>query len=449
MKDIATLLITTFQADVTPPLGSPLCGGLVPPAKKIVDPLSARGIILFTDDLPIVLCAIDWAGIYNESHDLWRDAIAAAAGTSRDRVSVHTLHQHDAPMTDRSLANFLEKQKVVLEGTQGSSVKFEKDAISLNFEKEAIERVAQAICLSLNTLQPVSHVSMGKAKVNEFASNRRILGKNGKIECTRFSSCKMEQVRRMDEGLVDPFVRSIGLWNKDKPLVSLSYYASHPQSFYGRGAVSYDTVGLARALREATLPDAAHIHFNGAGGNITAGKYNDGTPINRFKLAGHLAVGMEKAWDNSVKLPITAANLKWKIKSVSLPLASYYDDMESIKALMNNETAPIVDRVCAAQQLVYEELIQSGRTIDISCLKLGPASLLHLPGELFVEYQLAAQAMRPSEMVCLAAYGDCGPVYIGTKASYEQGGYGWLPNWTRVGAQVERTLLDAMCELLK
>ncbi|MCL4216039.1 MAG: hypothetical protein KJ052_03400, partial [Candidatus Hydrogenedentes bacterium] len=48
--------LATFQVDVTPPLGAPLCLGGVEPVKQIDDPLSARGIVLFPgDELPIVL----------------------------------------------------------------------------------------------------------------------------------------------------------------------------------------------------------------------------------------------------------------------------------------------------------------------------------------------------------------------------------------------------------
>ena len=39
-----TLRASVFTADVTPPIGSPLCGGSVPPAQTIADPLSARGV---------------------------------------------------------------------------------------------------------------------------------------------------------------------------------------------------------------------------------------------------------------------------------------------------------------------------------------------------------------------------------------------------------------------
>ena len=60
--DEAPLRIAPFQADVTPPLGAPLCDALVPPAKEIVDRLSARGVVLLSSEKPIVLVALDWVG---------------------------------------------------------------------------------------------------------------------------------------------------------------------------------------------------------------------------------------------------------------------------------------------------------------------------------------------------------------------------------------------------
>jgi hypothetical protein len=71
-----------------------------------------------------------------------------------------------------------------------------------------------------------------------------------------------------------------------------------------------------------------------------------------------------------------------------------------------------------------------------------------MPGELFVEYQLAAQQMRPQETVCMAAYGDYGPGYIGTEIAYTQGGYEVGPNSSNTAPAVERVLMDAMKHLL-
>ena len=84
------LRVATFKVDVTPPIGSPLCDALVPPATGVNDPLSARGIVLKADDQkPVVLVAVDWVGIGNEGHDAWRNAIAEACDTTPDRVCVH------------------------------------------------------------------------------------------------------------------------------------------------------------------------------------------------------------------------------------------------------------------------------------------------------------------------------------------------------------------------
>ena len=50
--------------------------------------------------------------------------------------------------------------------------------------------------------------------------------------------------------------------------------------------------------------------------------------------------------------------------------------------------------------------------------------MLQLPGEPFVQYQLAAQRMRPDRFVCVAGYGDCGMGYIGGDRIFtDRGGY--------------------------
>ena len=59
--------------------------------------LRAKGIVLSGSGLPIVLCAVDWIGIGNESQDAFKARLAKAASTIPSRVAVHTVHQHDAP----------------------------------------------------------------------------------------------------------------------------------------------------------------------------------------------------------------------------------------------------------------------------------------------------------------------------------------------------------------
>ena len=91
------LRLATFMADITPPVGAPIYTGT---ARSIVDPLEARGVILSGSAKPIVIVALDWCEVRNKSYDLWRSELAAAAGTTRERVLLSCVHQHDAPYTD-------------------------------------------------------------------------------------------------------------------------------------------------------------------------------------------------------------------------------------------------------------------------------------------------------------------------------------------------------------
>ena len=71
-----------------------------------------------------------------------------------------------------------------------------------------------------------------------------------------------------------------------------------------------------------------------------------------------------------------------------------------------------------------------------------------MPGELFVEYQLAAQALRPNLFVAMAAYGDYAPGYIGTEISYSQGGYETSERASKVDKSCEQVLMAGVKQLL-
>jgi hypothetical protein len=432
----ADVQIAVFQADVTPPIGSPLCHGNVSNVVIVVDPLTARGVVLLpAKQKPIVLCAVDWVANSNGGYDEWREALAKAAGTTVERVAVHTVHQHDAPGCDFTTEEFL--------ATQGLTNKFS----NVTFAREAIARTARAVREAMQQPQPVTHVGIGQAKVEQFASARRVLGPDGKVKYTRTSACRIPAARAEPEGVIDPFIRALSFWDGDQPRVVLNYYATHPMSYYGKGGVSADTVGIARAMREAALSGVPHIYFTGAGGNVTAGKYNDGAPENRPVLAQRLARGMEEAWKATRKSPLRAPDIEWRVKPVALPLREELADEAPALKMLADVSAKSGDRARAARQLAWSRRCKAGHRIGLSCLRLGSVFVLHMPGELFVEYQLAAQKMRPDATVCMAAYGDDGCGYIGTEIAYSQGGYE-TGKVSQVAPQVEDVLMTAMKALL-
>jgi hypothetical protein len=133
---------------------------------------------------------------------------------------------------------------------------------------------------------------------------------------------------------------------------------------------------------------------------------------------------------------------------VALPLAPHLEEARLVAAL-EDKAAKVGERAKAANDLAWLRRCKAGDTIDVACLHLGPARVLHLPGELFVEYQLAAQAMRPDRFIAMAAYGDYGPGYIGTEVAYSQGGYETRPSSSLVAPSVEGVLMDAIRRLLR
>lgn len=424
------LSVAVFRADATPPLGSPAAYG---PARKIEDPLSARGIVLLGAGKPVVLCAVDWIGIGNSGHDQWRAKLAEAAGTTPDRVAVHTLHQHDAPRCDFAHEEIL--ASIGLGGTR----------YDVEFARRVIRNTAAAVRQAVRQPSRVTQLGVGRAVVEKVASNRRILGSDGKVVLARMSSCRNPEAVAAPEGVIDPVLRMLSFWDRDRPIVCLSYYATHPVSHYGQGYVTADFVGLARAQRERELSGLPHIHFNGAGGNVAAGKYNDGSPAARVALTERMVEALRKAWEATAKRPVDAQDVEWRVVRVKLPPAEHLN----AETLRRTLADPGAERFRAAGQLAFLERVQRGHGFELSCLRVKDAYVLHMPGELFVEYQLAAQQMKPQATVCMAAYGDYGPWYIGTEIAYWQGGYETGRTVSNVAPQVERVLMQGLRELLK
>jgi hypothetical protein len=155
---------------------------------------------------------------------------------------------------------------------------------------------------------------------------------------------------------------------------------------------------------------------------------------------------MQRAFDSTKQFPLSAADIGWSIEPVALPVAGHLDETKLRADLATFDPKQFFG---AADELAWVLRCKSGHKIDLACLRVGPARVLHMPGELFVEYQLAAKAMRPDLQVMMAAYGDYAPGYIGTAAAYPEGGYETSPRASHVAPEVEAVLLAGVKKLLE
>jgi hypothetical protein len=402
------LHLATFSADVTPPLGHPLCGGWIEPVRGVDDPLEAVGVVLLGAGAPVVLCGVDWCGLRNDAHQVWRQALARAAHTTPERVALHCVHPHNAPFAD------LEAQRQI------GRVPGAPRSLDVAFYDKAVTRTASALKESLGRTSPFTHIGMGQAKVEKVASNRRILGDDGKVRSVRYSATKDPRIRAEPEGLIDPWLKTLSFWKEDRPLAALNYYATHPMSYYGDGRVSSDFCGLARRKRAADEGKVFQVYFTGCAGNVTAGKYNDGDKANRPVLRDRIHAAMLAAWKATRRHALDTFG--WRVAPLQLlPRTEKSFQEEESRRVLQDVHAGKAQRGNAAFQLAWLE--RKDRPIDVACLDLSPVLVLHLPGEPFIEYQLAAQQLRKDRFVCVAGYGDGGPGYIPTDRAYLEGGY--------------------------
>lgn len=412
--------LSVFQADVTPPLGHPLLaiGSGDPRAVTIKDRLLAKGLVLHGPAQPIVLVAVDWCELRNDAYARWRDVLAAAAGTTVQRVLVSCLHQHDAPYFD------LTAQKLLAASPGGGTI------CDLDFHESIVQKVAKALTASLPNGRNVTHLGIGQARVDQVASSRRVVLPESKVTFSRPGRTTSAVLRSLPDGEIDPWLKSLSFWEGDQPLVVVSSYACHPMSYYGAGEVSADFVGMARARREQDTPGVLQIYLTGCSGDVTAGKYNDGSPANRRVLADRLYDAMTEAARRTTRHPVQTISCR------AVPMLLPHSELPALqpdalqRQLADANLAP-AKRVHAALGLSSLQRSPTGHRIEVQAIDFGHAQMVLLPAESFVAYQLFAQRLRPESLVMGIGFGECAPGYIPTEQAFREGyreehGYCWV-----------------------
>ncbi len=406
---VGNLHLAPFRFDVTPPKGHSCCGGWIKPVEAVDDPLEAIGLVLLGSGKPVVLCAVDWTGLLNEAHLQWRAALAEAAATTPDRVAVHCVHQHNAPFA------CLDAQRIV--EMQGGL----PDIIQADFFRQCLDRGRESIQQAVGRARPLTHIAHGQGRVEKVASNRRVFrDERGHVRAMRGSSCRDPELRALEEGLIDPWLRTVAFYQGHSKLAACHYYATHPMSYYGDGRVTSDFVGLARKQRQQEQDDCVHIWFTGCAGNIAAGKYNDGSTAQRPVLTRRVYEGITKAELGLQPEPIE--QVAWQTVEI-LPKPRATLSAEALQQQIADPDRRVVDRNRPSYMLSWLRRVERQIPIVLSTLKINDVQLLHLPAECFIQYQLRAQELGGDRFVATAAYGDGGPWYIPIRDEYPHGGY--------------------------
>jgi hypothetical protein len=449
-KVSADYSIATFACDVTIPVGHSCMGGGISPAKKVIEPLQARGFVLMGADKPFVLISFDWCEIRGSAYDDWRKFLADEVKTDPERVLISSTHVHDAPVMDPE-AEFLLRKTEESGAWKNLPAPKPTAAIQLasvcwpDFNRICIQRALLSVRESMKQPRKVTHYGFGKALVQQVASNRRYIKPDGSVSYNRMSRCSDPVAQAADDGPIDSSLRTLSFFDGEKPVCALHSYAVHPMSYYGGGEVSIDFVGLAREQMQKEQPETFHIYASGCAGNVTAGKYNTGDPKNRAVLAQRMHDAMAEAMKNTVRQPLERIGFRLaKIPLGARNTIGFTED--SLLHRLANDAGPFA-RADAAMGLAWYARVKGGHQIDLPLLDFGPAQLLLLPAESYVEYQLYAQELKPDSFVMVMGYGECGPGYIPIERAWKEKD-GNLGDWAWVGPGSEEIMKKAIREAM-
>ena len=262
--------VATFEADITIPIGHACMGGGVADAKRdrrsaVRQGVRAPGAGEADRGRRPGLVPVQQRFLRPLARRAGRRPPARRAA----RVMLATVHQHDAPICDLTAQKLLDEH-----GPEGLQLRSRVPRAGRPADRRGPARRRS------RRPRRVTHFGIGQAKVEKVASNRRVVDARGPRSTWDRGSASGD-IYGAPEGEIDPWLKTISLWDGDRPVLAWSCYAVHPMSYYGRGGVSADFPGIARARRQQDDPSVFQIYFTGCAGDTTAGKYNTGDPKNR------------------------------------------------------------------------------------------------------------------------------------------------------------------------
>ena len=425
-----------FITSITPKSGTHLGGSIggYRASEIVLDPLNARAVIFESGEVRLCFLSLDVTIITRQYTDKIRNGAAERYGLDPKAIMVHATQTHSAPsmghfMIDDQFPN-IPPEKQFLRGGD------------MEFADYAAERAIEAIGGALNRLEPVQ-IDSRTGELAEFAHNRRAVMRDGKVTMPWMYSTQEFPVGRNDirhiEGPTDPEVGVLCARNAQGQIVAtLLSYTSHPVNQFAKpgAVVSADWPGAwAQEMQTLLGENCTPLVLNGCCGNIN--------PVPAFVpdfVPDHERMGRELSqrakeilsgmkFSEATDLDFLTRDIKLRVREIEPGILE-----EAKKRLETNpeppwlkETPNLIDPDwCRAAWIYSIELLRQRSAevpYEIQIFRIGQTAFVGLPGEPFVEGQLAiklASPFYPTQVVhCTTQY----IAYFPTRDAYPRGGH--------------------------
>lgn len=383
------------ERDVTPSVGSQMSCFPIQGEPRIIegihDPLKIRALSLFGASESAVICSCDLTLINNDDVMEIRRRAAPLCGIAEDHIMINCVHSHSSG-----------ENTLLFGGSRD-------DAWPTTVREAIIEAI-------VDSARSASSATVEGARIDApFNHNRRVL-LNGKWEMV------FDRDESVTTGPTDPTLSALRFRPNAGPPVVWVNWTAHALTV-GRTSrlISADYPGALSSMLSERLGDGTHVMVtNGCAGNVHPMRsMKEGFDV-CDEIGSKLAGAAARALDNATS--IDAENLA--VRSTTLHLQRREDP--------------------------------EGRVdVTVALLSLGDWAIGFLPGEPYVEFQLAFREAAPSPNAFINGYANGWVGYIPTQEAFEQGGYGvdFYPKDPKIYSRTQikpgdgETIRDALIKL--
>ena len=456
------------MVDITPKAGTHLSGsgmGQHRPAESVLDPLYARAAVFESGERKVCILALDLCMVTAEWTSRLRKAVAERMGFEPDAVMVHAIQSHSAP----SCGTFMLDPDFPLETTPETEYLTGTEAA---YAEPTLERAIEAVEKAHAALEPV-RVGAASGVTDKFAFNRRGVTRDGSV-CMPWPVGRRQQPLgptnlRYMEGPVDPEVGVFCARTDDMRIVAmLLHHTCHPVNLFATRssyhAVSPDWPGVwAAAMQAAYGQGCAPLVLNGCCGNI-----NPWDPFEPDFVPDHRRMGCgvaELALKAVPSIKFTdACAVDWRVRRVPLEYREVPPErLAEVERILAENPQPKWREDAPGEIDTQWYHAASTRSIEhcrrrmpeflyeVQAIRVGDAAFVGLPGEPFVEGQLALKVRSPAATTFVA---HCTSQYVGyvpARDAYARGGHeanALCTYWAKLAPGALETVVDNAVELL-
>jgi hypothetical protein len=393
----AQIRVGVGKCDITPPLGTPMEGYYIERlATNVHDQLFARAMVFEDSKNTFVFVATDLIDVAPYGFPIARERIHKALNIPADNIIISATHTHTGPL-------------------------FYKE-----YEEFIATKIFDAVIIASQNLQPAV-IKSGTGKAEGMAFHRRFLMKDGTV---KFNPGRLNPDIVKPMGPVDPDVGIVYIETPEgEPIAILANFALHLDTIGGT-EISADFPYFMGELLKKVLGDNLMVFFGfGTCGNVNHINVKEPETAEGYERAERIGHALAAAIIR--ELPVLELqdidHFTSESEKVYLKIPEYSDEeIEQAKINSKKESDEIAStpEIREAMKILrIHDLNNEPIEAEIITFGLGNASIVALPGEIFVELGLAIKEKSPYKHTLVLTLANNSIGYIPNKEAFKYGAY--------------------------